>query len=95
MKCIIVKYSNRKYYEHEFIKNEFGSATRLLKVIAHHYKNLEMDYQDHTQDTIITGYNSCIKSKQAHDYNHFKAAILHKEKQSAYMHCQYHLIPWL
>ena len=66
-----------------------------LKVIAHHYKNLVMDYQDRTQDKIITRYNSCIKAKQAHDYSHFKAAILHKEKQSAYMPCQYHLNPFL
>ena len=94
-KCIIVKYSNRKEYKHEFIKNESGSATWHLKVIAYHYKNLLMDYEDHTQDKIITRYNSCIKEKQDHDYNHFKAAILHKEKQSAYMPCQYHLSPWL
>ena len=38
-----------------------------LKVIAHHYNNLVMDYQDHTQDKIITKYNSCIKAKQVHD----------------------------
>ena len=54
-----------------------------------------MDYQYHTQDKIITRYSSCIKAKQAHNYNHFKVAILHKEKQSAYMPCQYHLSPWL
>ena len=54
-----------------------------------------MDYEDHTQDKIITRYNSCIKEKHAHDYNHFKEAILHKEKQSAYMPFQYHLSPWL
>ena len=52
-----------------------------------------MDYQDQTQDKIITRYNSCIKAKHAHDYNHLKAAILHKEKQSGYMPCQYHLSP--
>ena len=54
-----------------------------------------MDYQDHTQDKIITRYNSFIKAKQAHDYNHFKEAILHKGKQSVYMPCQYNLNPWL
>ena len=79
----------------KFIKNESGSATGHLKVIAHHYKNFVMDYQDHTQDKIITRYNSCIKAKQAHDYNHFKESILHKEKQSVYMPCQYNLSPWL
>ena len=79
MKCIIVKYNNRKDYEQELIKNESGSATRHLKVIAHHYNNLVMDYQDHTQDKIITRYNSIIKAKWgSNDHNHFKAAIPHK-----------------
>ena len=66
-----------------------------LKIIAHHYKNIVMDYQYHTQDKIITRYNSCIKAKQALDYNHFKVAILHKGKKSVYMPYQYHLSPWL
>ena len=39
----LVKYNNRKDYEHEFIKNESGSATGHLKVIVHHYKNLVME----------------------------------------------------
>ena len=54
-----------------------------------------MHYQNHTQDKIITRYNSCIKAKQAHDYIHFKEAILHKEKQSVYMPYQYNLNPQL
>ena len=32
-----------KDYEHEFIKNEYGSTTRHLKVIAHHYENILME----------------------------------------------------
>ena len=57
------------------MKSESGSAVGNLKVIGHHYKNLVMDYQYHTQDKVITRYNSCIKSKQAPDHNHFKAVI--------------------
>ena len=43
-----------------------------------------MDYQDHTQNKIITRYNSCIKAKQAHDYNHFKVLISYQDIQNAY-----------